>query len=106
MSASAIQSIRARQILDSRGRPTVEVDVRLVDGSFGRASVPSGASTGTHEAHELRDGGGPFEGRGVRRAVWLARRLWRRWLRRSAAASELEYHVFSTVVSLLRETRK
>jgi len=69
LSASAIQSIRARQILDSRGRPTVEVDVRLVDGSFGRASVPSGASTGTHEAHELRDGGGPFEGRGVRRAV-------------------------------------
>jgi enolase len=66
---SAIQSITARQILDSRGRPTVEVDVSLADGSFGRASVPSGASTGTREAHELRDGGSEHEGRGVRRAV-------------------------------------
>jgi len=66
---SVIQSITARQILDSRGRPTIEVDVHLADGSFGRASVPSGASTGTHEAHELRDGGGLYEGRGVRRAV-------------------------------------
>jgi enolase len=66
---SVIQSISARQILDSRGRPTVEVDVSLADGSFGRASVPSGASTGTHEAHELRDGGSRYEGRGVRRAV-------------------------------------
>jgi enolase len=69
VSLSAIQSTTARQILDSRGRPTVEVDVRLADGSFGRASVPSGASTGTHEAHELRDGDGSYEGRGVRRAV-------------------------------------
>ena len=51
-----IQTIRARQILDSRGRPTVEADVTLADGSFGRASVPSGASTGSAEAHELRDG--------------------------------------------------
>ena len=69
MRNSVIQSITARQILDSRGRPTIEVDVHLADGSFGRASVPSGASTGTHEAHELRDGGGLYEGRGVRRAV-------------------------------------
>ena len=69
MSQSRIESIRARQVLDSRGRPTVEVDVRLLDGSFGRASVPSGASTGRHEAHELRDGGSAWEGRGVRRAV-------------------------------------
>jgi enolase len=69
MSQSRIQSVGARQVLDSRGRPTVEVDVRLADGSFGRASVPSGASTGTHEAHELRDGGSAWEGRGVRRAV-------------------------------------
>ena len=69
MNASAIRSIAARQVLDSRGRPTFEVDVRLADGSFGRASVPSGASTGTHEAHELRDGGHAYEGRGVRRAV-------------------------------------
>jgi enolase len=66
---SVIRSITARQILDSRGRPTVEVDVRLADGSFGRVSVPSGASTGTHEAHELRDSGSHYEGRGVRRAV-------------------------------------
>ena len=53
---STIIDIKARQILDSRGNPTVEVDVILEDGSQGRASVPSGASTGTHEAHELRDG--------------------------------------------------
>ena len=55
-----IQVIRARQILDSRGRPTVEADVTLADGSFGRASVPSGASTGSAEAHELRDGDASF----------------------------------------------
>jgi len=66
---SIIRGLVARQILDSRGRPTVEVDVHLADGSVGRASVPSGASTGTYEAHELRDGGGAYEGRGVRRAV-------------------------------------
>lgn len=53
---SKITSIRARQILDSRGNPTVEVDVRLACGAFGRAAVPSGASTGIHEAVELRDG--------------------------------------------------
>ena len=69
MHGSHIEAIAARQVLDSRGRPTVEVDVRLADGSIGRASVPSGASTGTHEAHELRDGGSDWEGRGVRRAV-------------------------------------
>jgi enolase len=51
-----IEGLRARQILDSRGRPTVEADVTLSDGSLGRASVPSGASTGSAEAHELRDG--------------------------------------------------
>ena len=50
-----IESIHARQILDSRGNPTVEADIRLEDGSFGRAAVPSGASTGSFEAHELRD---------------------------------------------------
>ena len=54
--SSAIVDIHARQILDSRGNPTVEVDVTLADGSFGRAAVPSGASTGKHEAWELRDG--------------------------------------------------
>ena len=52
---SLISSIYGRQIIDSRGNPTVEVDVRLKDGSFGRAAVPSGASTGAHEAVELRD---------------------------------------------------
>ncbi|MEK7089360.1 MAG: phosphopyruvate hydratase, partial [Patescibacteria group bacterium] len=50
-----IKSIHAREILDSRGNPTVETDVVLEDGTLGRASVPSGASTGSHEAHELRD---------------------------------------------------
>jgi len=53
---TAITNISAREILDSRGNPTVEVDVLLEDGSFGRAAVPSGASTGAHEAVELRDG--------------------------------------------------
>lgn len=65
-----ISSVHARQILDSRGRPTVEADVTLNDGSFGRASVPSGASTGSAEAHELRDGDPQvYAGFGVRRAV-------------------------------------
>ena len=54
---TAIIDLHGREILDSRGNPTVEVDVLLDDGSFGRAAVPSGASTGSHEAHELRDGG-------------------------------------------------
>jgi enolase len=67
---TAIQSIRAREILDSRGNPTVEVDVVLVDGSTGRAAVPSGASTGVHEAVELRDGDARrYGGKGVRTAV-------------------------------------
>lgn len=70
MSSRAIASVHARQILDSRGRPTVEVDVQLNDGSLGRAAVPSGASTGAAEAHELRDADpGYYEGRGVLRAV-------------------------------------
>ena len=54
--SSTIVDIHARQILDSRGNPTIEVDVTVADGSFGRAAVPSGASTGVHEAWELRDG--------------------------------------------------
>ncbi len=66
---SEIIDIHARQILDSRGNPTVEVDVTLEDGSFGRAAVPSGASTGVHEAHELRDGGEAYKGKGVLDAV-------------------------------------
>src|ERR1700704_2996853 len=66
---TAIVDILAREILDSRGNPTVEVDVRLENGAFGRAAVPSGASTGAHEAHELRDGDARYGGKGVRRAV-------------------------------------
>ncbi len=67
---TAITAIRGRQILDSRGNPTVEVDVALEDGSFGRAAVPSGASTGAHEAVELRDGDkGRWGGKGVEKAV-------------------------------------
>ncbi len=70
---SKIQSIKAREILDSRGTPTVEVDVLLEDGSFGRAGVPSGASTGAHEAVELRDGDAArFNGKGVLKAVAAA----------------------------------
>jgi enolase len=66
---SAIADVHARQILDSRGNPTVEVDVRLESGALARAAVPSGASTGIHEAVELRDGGPEYGGKGVTRAV-------------------------------------
>ncbi len=66
---SAIETVHARQILDSRGNPTVEVDVRLRSGATGRAAVPSGASTGEFEATELRDGGDAFLGKGVTKAV-------------------------------------
>ncbi|MBF8257010.1 MAG: eno [Anaerolineales bacterium] len=70
MTAPTIASIHAREVLDSRGNPTVEAEVRLSDGSQGRAIVPSGASTGTHEALELRDGDkGRYGGKGVQRAV-------------------------------------
>ena len=66
---SKIKSITARQIFDSRGNPTIEVDVITENGSFGRAAVPSGASTGEHEAVELRDGGNDYMGKGVSMAV-------------------------------------
>ena len=66
---TAIATIIGREILDSRGNPTVEVDVVLEDGHRGRAAVPSGASTGAHEAHELRDGGTRYGGKGVQKAV-------------------------------------
>ena len=66
---SKIKTITARQIFDSRGNPTVEVDVLTENGSFGRAAVPSGASTGEHEAVELRDGGSDYMGKGVSIAV-------------------------------------
>jgi enolase len=64
-----ITACMAREILDSRGNPTVEVDVYLMDGSMGRAAVPSGASTGAHEAVELRDGDKRYAGKGVRKAI-------------------------------------
>jgi enolase len=70
MASTGISHIQAREILDSRGNPTIEVDVRLASGAFGRAAVPSGASTGEHEALELRDGDkSRFAGKGVRKAV-------------------------------------
>ena len=66
---TAISDITGREILDSRGNPTVEVDVVLEDGAVGRAAVPSGASTGAHEAVEKRDGGARYLGKGVLQAV-------------------------------------
>ena len=66
---SAIVDVRGREILDSRGNPTVEAEVHLAGGAFGRAAVPSGASTGALEAVELRDGGARYGGKGVERAV-------------------------------------
>jgi enolase len=66
---TAIATIIGREILDSRGNPTVEVDAVLKDGHHGRAAVPSGASTGAHEAHELRDGGKRYGGKGVKKAI-------------------------------------
>ncbi len=70
-----IQRIHAREVLDSRGQPTIEVDVVLKNGSLGRATVPSGASTGEHEAVELRDGDKRFLGKGVERAVGNVNRI-------------------------------
>jgi enolase len=64
-----IEQVGAREILDSRGNPTVEVEIALIDGTFARAAVPSGASTGEHEAVELRDGGERYGGKGVQKAV-------------------------------------
>src|SRR5438105_2459776 len=66
----AIEVVHAREILDSRGNPTIEVDIELEDGTIGRAAVPSGASTGKHEAHELRDKDkNRYKGKGVLKAV-------------------------------------
>ena len=73
---TTIDLIEARQILDSRGNPTIEVDVVLVDGSVGRAGVPSGASTGANEAVELRDGDkSRYGGKGVLKAVANVREI-------------------------------
>ena len=87
MSLTIITDVRARQILDSRGNPTVECDVELAGGAIGRAAVPSGASTGEHEAWELRDGGEgslPRQGRdegGRRRSRTRSRRSSKGWTR-------------------------
>src|SRR5271165_2771241 len=68
--STVISAITAREIIDSRGNPTIEVDVKLAGGALGRAAVPSGASTGEHEALELRDGDkARFGGKGVQKAV-------------------------------------
>ena len=64
-----IKKVHARQIMDSRGNPTIECDIELNGGGFGRAAVPSGASTGSFEALELRDGGSAYMGKGVSKAV-------------------------------------
>src|SRR5919201_609645 len=69
MADAGIAAVKARRVWDSRGRPTVEVDVHLVDGSFGRAIAPAGASRGSHEAVDLRDGESAFGGLGVSRAL-------------------------------------
>ncbi|XP_076896859.1 enolase-like, partial [Bidens hawaiensis] len=66
---ATIKAVKARQIFDSRGNPTVEVDITLSDGTLARAAVPSGASTGIYEALELRDGGSDYLGKGVLKAV-------------------------------------
>ena len=79
---SAIQYVHARQIIDSRGNPTIEVDIKTEDGAFGRAAVPSGASTGIHEAVQLRDEEkSVYVGKGVLKAVEnvnkaIAEELW------------------------------
>ena len=70
MLETTIAEVRGREVIDSRGNPTVEVDVELMGGALGRAAVPSGASTGEHEAHELRDGDPDrYLGKGVQKAV-------------------------------------
>ena len=94
----SIESVHARQILDSRGRPTVEVNVRLTDGALGRASVPSERSTGTHEAHERRDGDpGDYAGLGVHGAVNAVRDELAPALRGKAATDQ------QTIDALLRD---
>src|SRR5882672_5612753 len=85
---SLIAQIKGREILDSRGNPTVEVDVLLESGAFGRAAVPSGASTGHHEAHELRDGEGRYGGKGVLKAVESVNTELARQLRGSEALEQ------------------
>ena len=97
-----IKNIQAREILDSRGNPTVECDVELLDGSFGRAAVPSGASTGIHEALELRDGDqNRYFGKGVRKAVQNINEL----IKRDVVCKEFDnYEAFDKVLLTLDGT--
>ena len=101
---TAIATIVGREILDSRGNPTVEVDVVLEGGAFGRAAVPSGASTGAHEAHELRDGGKRYGGKGVSAR---SRRSTARSARRSPASTPPTSAASTTAfaISTARRTR-
>ena len=105
----AIAKVVGREILDSRGNPTVEADVYLADGSMGRAAVPSGASTGEHEAVELRDGEKTrYGGKGVRRAVAnvnerIAPVLIGRDPSEQAALAEWELHLASLEAKLRTE---
>ena len=85
-----IQRVHAREVLDSRGQPTIEVDVILKNGTLGRATVPSGASTGEHEAVELRDGDKRFLGKGVTRAVYNVNRILAPRLRGKEAKDQVE----------------
>ena len=84
---SIIISVHARQIFDSRGNPTVEVDVTTENGILGRAAVPSGASTGEHEAVELRDGGKAYMGKGVLKAR-IKKQFWQHYNRHIELWSE------------------
>lgn len=95
MSATTIAGVHARQILDSRGRPTVEAEVALAGGVVARASAPSGASTGKAEAFELRDGGEAWEGLGVNRAVGNVRETLARFLlgRDAEDQADLDMHM-------------
>ncbi|MBV9535511.1 MAG: phosphopyruvate hydratase, partial [Solirubrobacterales bacterium] len=95
---SQIEHVHARQILDSRGNPTVEVELSLRSGAWGRAAVPSGASTGEHEARELRDGGGRWMGKGVNRAVELVNHTVYRAVRGHDAADQSDLD--RTLISL------
>lgn len=85
-----VKDIKAREILDSRGNPTIEVDLTLSDGSFGRAAVPSGASTGIHEALELRDGGKRYGGKGVQTAASNVEKIKKVIIKKSFDQSSLD----------------
>lgn len=97
---SKIADIRAREILDSRGNPTVEVDLTLKNGSFGRAGVPSGASTGSHEAVELRDGEKRYGGKGVEKAVANVNKI----IRKALVGKEFDQRKIDTTMIALDGT--